>query len=1017
MKLTKQSQLFFQEGTSDKVYEVDLCEVGADQYVVNFRYGRRGATLKDGSKTPLPVKRAEAQRVFDALVKSKVDKGYAPHASRGDAQHATGMPYRTAPSHAGANDARATFVLETLSGSSGKWSRERAIWRAGELRLTAAESVLLRLLAAARVNTDRKKAALQCYAIAWALGRLGSTVSVQPLAALAAEPTLGRHVQRMATEAWRALAPASELTAMQVEQSKALPQALQTALQNEDAPAMHAAFSAHLLDNPVQAAGTLQLLYLLDAPVARFALLAALRTLPLVAPFFYSLRYLFKAAEFRRDAEVFAILAYRFETVRANKVPGYYEKDKLKVYTAATREYMRRRSWRSLRRMGHLGDSDYVKMAVGALLPFSDTDAKPVRHGYRCHWDAFAPYRAFNGVLYTQSPRYELVASTKAWRTRATYVPGSAAPAAREEAFPALWEAAPAGLMHLLAESACAPVHEFAAKALRACTAFTAALEDDDLAILATSPYLVTATLGYDLTKQAIDRGRLASASLLLALASSTHEPARAFAIAQIEARRTALLQDTVFLAALVLAKHADARTFARRLLRSASLPQQIGAALVGRIVASLLNLGTGAEAIARDATQTLTQSLGEFLATAPPTVIRDLLAHPLEGVQELGAELLLKHDSRSGLLPVETILSVFRSEFASVRSVGLRLLSEMSEDALALNFKVLVVLSTDKNSDLRHGVRPLLGRVYRAHHDIGAHLANGLLDALLRRKISEEAESHVLAVLRDDLREVANTWHVDEVWRLLQSGSQRAQELGGILLSRQDGSALGLEQIVRLGSHEILSVREASWAMLDKNLTRVTEDMPTAVRITDATWADSRAWARTFLRKLPAQHFTVECLVAIVDSTREDVQAFGRELVQTHFRERDGATLLLRLSEHPGRNVQLFATNYLERFAGGAPERLHELIPFFTSVLSRVNSGRLAKKRVFAFLEKEAVHSEAQAVAVLNLLERVSASCSIETRARAIEIMCAIHARLPHLPSPLRFVPPTRPRTAQAVR
>jgi hypothetical protein len=65
MRLVKQTRLVFVEGRSDKVYEVDLCEVGTNQFVVNFRYGKRGAALKDGSKTAAPVKLADAERVFD----------------------------------------------------------------------------------------------------------------------------------------------------------------------------------------------------------------------------------------------------------------------------------------------------------------------------------------------------------------------------------------------------------------------------------------------------------------------------------------------------------------------------------------------------------------------------------------------------------------------------------------------------------------------------------------------------------------------------------------------------------------------------------------------------------------------------------------------------------------------------------------------------------------------------------------------------------------------------------------
>jgi hypothetical protein len=45
MKLVKQSSLEYREGSSDKVYEVDLCELEPGSFTVNFRYGRRGTAL------------------------------------------------------------------------------------------------------------------------------------------------------------------------------------------------------------------------------------------------------------------------------------------------------------------------------------------------------------------------------------------------------------------------------------------------------------------------------------------------------------------------------------------------------------------------------------------------------------------------------------------------------------------------------------------------------------------------------------------------------------------------------------------------------------------------------------------------------------------------------------------------------------------------------------------------------------------------------------------------------------
>ena len=72
MRLVKQSILYFKEGNSDKVYEIDLCDVGNDKYVVNFRYGRRYAKLKEGSKTPVPVPLADAEKIFNEVEAEKI---------------------------------------------------------------------------------------------------------------------------------------------------------------------------------------------------------------------------------------------------------------------------------------------------------------------------------------------------------------------------------------------------------------------------------------------------------------------------------------------------------------------------------------------------------------------------------------------------------------------------------------------------------------------------------------------------------------------------------------------------------------------------------------------------------------------------------------------------------------------------------------------------------------------------------------------------------------------------------
>jgi bifunctional non-homologous end joining protein LigD len=67
--------LFFKDQKSDKEYRAAIEEKG-EGYVVNFAFGRRGATLQTGTKTNQPVGYDEALTIFEKLVAEKMGKGY-----------------------------------------------------------------------------------------------------------------------------------------------------------------------------------------------------------------------------------------------------------------------------------------------------------------------------------------------------------------------------------------------------------------------------------------------------------------------------------------------------------------------------------------------------------------------------------------------------------------------------------------------------------------------------------------------------------------------------------------------------------------------------------------------------------------------------------------------------------------------------------------------------------------------------------------------------------------------------
>ena len=67
--------LYYRQGSSDKIYQASI-NPQESGYVVNFAFGRRGASLQIGTKTPSPVSYAAAKDIFEKLIREKTGKGY-----------------------------------------------------------------------------------------------------------------------------------------------------------------------------------------------------------------------------------------------------------------------------------------------------------------------------------------------------------------------------------------------------------------------------------------------------------------------------------------------------------------------------------------------------------------------------------------------------------------------------------------------------------------------------------------------------------------------------------------------------------------------------------------------------------------------------------------------------------------------------------------------------------------------------------------------------------------------------
>lgn len=106
MTVVRAIKLFFQEGSSDKVYNATLLDEGEGLYSVEVEWGRRGAKLSRGKKA-VKVTLAAAEKAYAKLVREKTSKGYEEHDE-------VVQPAAVAPPEGQGSGSRATGVREKV---------------------------------------------------------------------------------------------------------------------------------------------------------------------------------------------------------------------------------------------------------------------------------------------------------------------------------------------------------------------------------------------------------------------------------------------------------------------------------------------------------------------------------------------------------------------------------------------------------------------------------------------------------------------------------------------------------------------------------------------------------------------------------------------------------------------------------------------------------------------------------------------------------------------------------------
>jgi len=243
-------------------------------------------------------------------------------------------------------------------------------------------------------------------------------------------------------------------------------------------------------------------------------------------------------------------------------------------------------------------------------------------------------------------------------------------------------------------------------------------------------------------------------------------------------------------------------------------------------------------------------------------------------------------------------------------------------------------------------------------------------------------------------------------ILKLIGALSPHAREAGGLLLPQLGPDDLGLDDLGRLASHEILAVRRGAWALAKAAVHRFRVAPVAVSRLVDSGWEDTRAFAMAFVRE-DLGTINADTIIAICDSIRPEVQAFGKELLHEQFQEADAGTYLVKLAEHPSPNLQLLVSGLLEHHVAGSLERIRVLAPYLVTVLSQVNKGRIAKERVIALLRREATRSVEAATVIAPILERQSATIAITQKHPLIATMVDVVEAFPTVAVPIAIVPP----------
>lgn len=753
-------------------------------------------------------------------------------------------------------------------------------------------------------------------------------------------------------------------------------------------------------------------------PELRKAFLDLIAHLPLSKDTFPLMRKCLKLAEFRSDHEWLAMLYHRLESNPALSGNfGYYGRDGKHPLTPATRNYFRRRSVRLLKTVAQHQPQAYVPLAVAFLKQIQDgvacfeaktetlsryyeTDEGYQRRTRKREFPAFSSHLALGYILWQGSRLYQLDKKALKWLKSESFK----SDVERPEAHAILWDQAPESVLELLLSAQAEIVNDFALARLRSQPEFCQGLGLSSYLALLQRPYLNTALFAAQVLLD-----KIAEPDVLKAFLDSPFEAVRALALDQLSPAY--LLGQPTLLVHLLCSPYPELQA---RLRSFETLFAALDSTFADDLVAYLLSQ---AQVFAdSDLDLSLLQaSLTGFLrdslrARVSLSSLERLLASPLLFFQTLAVTLLeASAYTYADLAHFPALMQA--SVYPSVQAGAIRLLAKLPMGVQMGQLPSLVSALWHADQAFRQAAAQILkGLATQATHtDYPAEIWQALYPAFFK-SCPEELRFELLELL-EAFTALFPLLDPGQVWALLTARAKLAQQVGGRVISAQNGREYGLAQLIRLSKHACLSARV--WALESlQNDPRSLENVELLLEILDNPWDDARQTALNYFHGLDANLWIPERVIAVCDQVYGDVQAFGQALVSACFQVGQGGVYLQALSQHPSRSVQLFVSGFLESELASLPDQILALEPFFRGVLLQVNQGRVLKDRVLRFLSQAALeHKDRPEVAemVIELFSQQAMTTVQHDRAQVVLALHHLQREFPDKAQPLQLIAPRK--------